>query len=77
MMPDVDGVEALDKLRMIPDCADLPVIFLTTHNMFHEKSVLIRLDTIGIIAKPYDPAEVCDHIHNMWKNRHDRCNDRL
>ncbi|OGI00601.1 MAG: hypothetical protein A2Y25_07595 [Candidatus Melainabacteria bacterium GWF2_37_15] len=70
MMPEMDGVELLKKLRKINKEAERPAIFLTTE--VHSQDVLeySQLDILGVIAKPFDPISLPEIIKSLWRNHH-------
>lgn len=53
MMPDMDGLETLGRLRQ--SRADLKVIFLTGKAQDHVREKLIREGAAGVINKPFSP----------------------
>lgn len=69
MMPEMDGVETLKKMREIPEVKDIPVIFMTAKVQSHEQEVYVKLGAIGVIEKPFDPMKLSDLIIEMWKKR--------
>lgn len=61
-MPDMDGFEALQKLKENPSFAGIPVVFLTgtTDAAIEERSA--RLGALDIITKPFCAPDLLDHI---------------
>lgn len=66
MMPRLDGPGTLEKLRMLPDHAGTPVIFMTARANAQEQARFLALGAIAIIVKPFDPmslaGQVRDHL---------------
>ncbi len=62
MMPEVDGVRALEMIRADDALSDLPVIMLSgaVHGPGAER--LRGLDVHGVIAKPFDPASLAGDV---------------
>ncbi len=69
MMPGLDGPSTFQRLRENMATAHIPVIFLTAKVMPEEIGYLLRLGAIGVIAKPFDPVELCADLHKLWNGR--------
>jgi two-component system, OmpR family, response regulator len=67
MMPDMDGPMTLAKLRNMPSCSELPVIFMTARIQKHELERLGILGATGVITKPFDPLHLCSQIHAIME----------
>ncbi len=65
MMPRMDGVTALQKMRSDPSAKVVPVIFFTAKVMPSECARYKELGALGVIAKPYDPTTVCATIKSL------------
>jgi putative two-component system response regulator len=61
-MPEMNGFEALEKLKSDGSRANIPVIFLTgtTNAAIEEKSR--EQGAVGIITKPFTPSVLLDRI---------------
>lgn len=68
MMPAMDGLEVLARLRARPETAELPVVFLTARAQTHEIEKLHESGAQGVIVKPFDPMTLADEIRSLWKN---------
>ncbi len=55
MMPGMDGIAALKKLRDSDLTKKIPVIFLTARVNEKEKEYYMNLGINGVIPKPFDP----------------------
>ena len=66
MMPGMDGIAVLAKLREKPETAALPVVFLTAKARTEEVAKLRELGARGVIAKPYDPMTLADQVRRLW-----------
>lgn len=62
MMPGLDGPSTLALLRQHEETAGVPVIFLTAKVQAADKRSLVALGALGIIAKPFDPMLLPDHV---------------
>src|ERR1700683_4730469 len=58
MMPDLDGTATLKRMRLDPEIAHIPVIFVTAKAMPREVALFRELGALGIIAKPFDPMQL-------------------
>lgn len=55
MMPGMDGIAALKKLRDSDLTKNIPIIFLTARVNDKEIEYYMNLGINGVIAKPFDP----------------------
>jgi two-component system OmpR family response regulator len=67
MMPGMDGIETLKRLRDFPQLANTPVIFLTVRAMQRETDVLRSLGIAEVITKPFDPMTLPHRIQEIWQ----------
>jgi len=65
MMPEIDGIETLSRLRGLPGHAETPVIFMTARTMDHERTLYMDLGALGVIAKPFDPMKLAKNVRDM------------
>jgi two-component system, cell cycle response regulator DivK len=56
-LPDIDGVEALDRLRADERSASLPVLALTAQAMEGDRERFLAAGFDGYLSKPVDIAE--------------------
>ena len=66
MMPGIDGLETLSRLRVQEETAATPVIFMTAKAQRHETEHYKSLGAIGVIPKPFDPLELPTTIAAIW-----------
>jgi CheY-like chemotaxis protein len=57
-MPGMDGPAVLARLRDNPRTAEIPVVFVTAHAEPSERERWASLGVAGVIAKPFDPAQL-------------------
>ncbi|MBE0623042.1 MAG: response regulator [Burkholderiales bacterium] len=60
MMPGMDGFSVLRALRARPECAALPVVFLTARTQ--EGDEYLRSSALGVIAKPFEPGGLVERV---------------
>jgi len=66
MMPGLDGPGTLARIRERPECADVPVVFLTAKAQREEMDRFLALGAIGVIAKPFDPMTLAQQLRDIW-----------
>jgi two-component system, OmpR family, response regulator len=67
MMPGMDGIETLKRLREIPKLAKTPVVFMTAKAMKHEIDRYMALGAEEVIPKPFDPLVLPDRVGEIWQ----------
>lgn len=58
MMPELDGVETLRRLRVDPELADLPVVMLSARVSEQDLTLGFGAGADEYVTKPFDPAEL-------------------
>ena len=71
MMPEMDGPTTLIKLRELDGMATVPVIFLTAKVHPNDVSKFIKLGSLDVIPKPFDPMQLASQIKMIWNSWHD------
>ena len=67
MMPGLDGPATLQRMRADVALAGIPVVFVTAKAMPQEVSRFRALGAVGVIAKPFDPMRLVDHVFALWE----------
>lgn len=69
MMPDLDGPATVRHLRADVSTREVPVILLTAKVQANDRRQFADLPISGVIAKPFDPLALGDHVANLlgWK----------
>ncbi len=68
MMPDMDGLSTLEKLRVNPLTKNIPVIFLTAKNNLLDPDRFAQMGVKGIIPKPFDPMSLAERVAQFLDN---------
>lgn len=72
MMPGMDGPTTMQRLHVQPGLAQLPIAFVTAKVQPQEVAHLKSLGAVDVIAKPFDPMALADHVRSLWQEvRHD------
>ena len=74
MMPEMDGPTALNELRKIDACIDIPAMFMTAKIQANEVEEYKALGAIEVIAKPFDPMTLAETIKNSWLKYYEQQN---
>lgn len=64
-MPGMDGYETFECIKKIPECADVPVIFLTADTQNDSELKGLRLGACDFIRKPYEPDVMIGRIERV------------
>lgn len=62
MMPDVNGLDVLRKLRACADTADIPIILFTAKSELEDKLIGFDVGADDYLTKPARPRELIAHI---------------
>lgn len=73
MMPKVDGIKVLQKIR---ENSQIPVIMLTAKTQDFEKIIGLDLGADDYITKPYNPMEVVARVKAQLRRNYEVLNKR-
>lgn len=62
MMPEMDGLTLLDRMRATPGTASIPVLFMTARAREADVAAYVARGAIGVIVKPFDPLALAAAI---------------
>ena len=62
MMPDMDGISTLSKLKANPQTGSIPVILLTAKTQVVDKNQFHSLGVIDVITKPFNSMTLASRI---------------
>ncbi|MGO1500329.1 MAG: response regulator [Marinobacter sp.] len=66
MMPGMDGPATLKAIRLLPDYATTPAVFMTAKVQSDEVQNYLAQGAAGVIPKPFDPLTLADQIREIW-----------
>ncbi len=67
-MPDMNGLDAAEKLQGQPGWRDIPVLFLTGHTDEAVLAKALALSAGGIIQKPIVPAQLLERVDEFFSS---------
>jgi DNA-binding response OmpR family regulator len=65
MMPNVDGLEMLQRLRADPETAQLPILLLSAKAQQSEVQKGLDMGADDYVTKPFDPLELLDRVNAL------------
>jgi two-component system OmpR family response regulator len=67
MMPGMDGIETLARLRELAGDQAPAVIFMTAKVQRHEIERYLSLGALDVITKPFDPMTLSAVVRAIWE----------
>lgn len=65
MMPGMDGLSTLARIRERPGLASLPVIFVTAKITPPEVARYLAAGAVGVVEKPFDPMRLSAQVQAL------------
>lgn len=65
MMPEMDGIEFIARLRAAPALEDVPVVMITANDNRHVRHEALRAGATDFLTKPVDHVEFSTRVRNM------------
>ena len=69
MMPVMDGISTFKALKVMPEFAATPVVFMTAKVQADEVQSYKDLGALEVISKPFNPVELPEMLKHIWQNR--------
>ena len=69
MMPEIDGLQTIEKLLLEPKTKDIPTIFITAKAQASDRRLFYNAGAKGVINKPFDTLTLASQISGFlgWK----------
>ena len=64
-MPGIDGFDVLDRIRAMPDLADIPIVLVTAVGSEGDVVRGFALGADDYILKPFSPAELTARVKRL------------
>lgn len=68
MMPEMDGVQTLAKIKEHAEISGIPVVFMTARAQPGEIEGYIKMGAAAVISKPFNPMTLSQKMMDIWKN---------
>ena len=68
-LPDIDGLEALRRLRSAEQTASIPVLAVTAQAMKGDRERFIQAGFDGYLSKPVDVDELLEYVGPLCRGR--------
>jgi DNA-binding response OmpR family regulator len=65
MMPEIDGIELMHRLRAMPLRAETPVVIMTAAATDEARSEAIRFGAVDFLAKPFDSRTLLERVSHL------------
>jgi CheY-like chemotaxis protein len=69
MMPEMDGLEAMQEIRKMPEFEDLPIISLTAKAMKGDREKCLASGASDYVTKPVDEEHLLTVMYGWMKKR--------
>ena len=71
-MPEIDGLEALRRIRRLPEAkGEVPVVALTANVMAHQRDAYLAAGMDGVLGKPFSPGELLQEVLRVARTQAD------
>ena len=64
-LPDISGIEAVKRIRMVDDMQDITIIAITSYAMAGDREKILNVGCDGYFEKPIDPLTIVDDIEKI------------
>lgn len=64
-MPEMDGYQTMEEIKLNPDIADIPIIFLTADNERTSEIKGLQMGALDFITKPFEEAVMLGRIEKV------------
>jgi CheY-like chemotaxis protein len=64
-MPDMNGLQAIEKIRQDKKLARIPIILITAKVLENEMEQYAKLGLAGVVSKPFDPLVLHKRVEEL------------
>ena len=64
-LPDINGLEAVKRIRMMDDMQEIPIIAITSYAMSGDREMILDMGCNGYFEKPIDPLTLMEDIEKI------------
>ena len=64
-LPDISGLDAVKRIRMMDDMQEIPIIAITSYAMSGDKEKILNEGCDGYFEKPIDPMTIIEDIEKI------------
>ncbi len=68
-LPDISGLEAVERIRMVDDMQEILIIAITSYAMSGDRERMLDVGFEGYFEKPIDPLTIVEDIEKIVKQR--------
>ncbi len=68
-LPDISGLEAVERIRMMDDMQEILIIAITSYAMSGDRERMLNVGFEGYFEKPIDPLTIVEDIEKIVKQR--------
>ena len=68
-LPDISGIEAVERIRMVDSMQEIPIIAITSYAMSGDRENILNVGCDGYFEKPIDPLTIVEDIEKIVKQR--------
>jgi CheY-like chemotaxis protein len=68
MMPDMDGMALVRRVRAMPGLRSVPAIFMTARTGPDDIARYREAGSLGLIIKPFDPVKLAQQVRTMLRD---------
>ncbi|MCD4766498.1 MAG: response regulator [Methanosarcinales archaeon] len=64
-LPDISGLEAVKRIRMMDDMQEIPIIAITSYAMSGDREMILDMGCNGYFEKPINPLTLMEDIEKI------------
>ena len=68
-LPDISGIEAVKRIRMMDSMQEIPIIAITSYAMSGDREKIMGVGCDGYFEKPIDPMTIIEDIEKIVELR--------